>query len=157
LSVVRQLGDVLSNVVVERELSLPLEEKHGHGCELLGDRCDIERAIGLQREVVLKVSEAVGACEQDLAGAKHADGASWNTRLRLRSEEAIELHFALADWVRPSAALVRGSRLGHECRHFAVGILHSSRCSARSADQSHKCEPSRSHLDLVTVRLPDRR
>jgi len=74
--VLRKLGNVFPDVVLELELAVEREEDSRGRRELLGDRAGFEDRRGLVRDVVFEVGFAKGAGVARLAGAVDADGAS---------------------------------------------------------------------------------
>src|SRR5690348_7020555 len=74
-SVVRHLRNVLTNVVIERELAVALEEHDRRGGELLRDRGDVKDRSRANRRVGLEVGHSVAALEGDAAVATDANRA----------------------------------------------------------------------------------
>lgn len=73
---VGDFGDVVADVVVEREQALVLEHGDGEGRELLRDRGHVVRRRRRVGRAVLNVGEPVAARENDLAALNHGDDAA---------------------------------------------------------------------------------
>ena len=84
------LGDVLADVVVERELAVLHEEQDGERRELLGDGADVEDRVRADGDVVLEAREAVAAGEGELAGAVDGDRAAGGGGLGVVGEEGVD-------------------------------------------------------------------
>ena len=80
LAVVGQLGDVLADVVVERDAALLDEQRDRRGGELLRHRAHDERRSRRDRHAVLDVRRPVALLHHDLAVLKHPDGAAGRVR-----------------------------------------------------------------------------
>src|SRR5262249_43910586 len=91
MAVVRQLRNVLSNVVLDGKLSLAFKEEDRHRRELLRNRRHVEDTVALERHVVLEIGEPVPAREHHLACAIHAHRAPWSARRRKRRQNRIDL------------------------------------------------------------------
>ncbi len=75
-SVVGQFGDVLTNLIVERQLAVAREQHHRRGGELLGDGSGFEDRLRRNRHVVLEVGHPVAPGEHRSAVGRDADGAT---------------------------------------------------------------------------------
>ena len=61
--VCRYLRQVVADVVIERKLARLGEQQDAGGCELLGDRADVEHGFGRDRHAVVEVCPAVTSFE----------------------------------------------------------------------------------------------
>jgi hypothetical protein len=87
---VRELGDVLPDVVVDRQLPVVCQQQDRRGGELLGHRRHMEDRIGLQRHIVIEVRHAVGAAVQDAIVLIGGYGAAWRRWLVVILEDGVD-------------------------------------------------------------------
>ena len=74
---IRHVRQMLVDVVVERELSLLNEHRHGQARELFGHRGDIKQRLRRDRDAMLKIRAAVTVLIDDRAVLDDHDGRAW--------------------------------------------------------------------------------
>ena len=89
-AVIRQLGEIASHVVVERELPLQNEQRRARRGELLGDRADVVHHRRPIRNVVIQVGNAVATLVEHAAVLNGAHRAARRLRLVPRREDAVD-------------------------------------------------------------------
>ncbi len=67
----RDLGEVLLDLVLEAQLALEREERHGRGGELLGDTARFEDGVRAEQGALLEIGGAVAFLQQHGATLRH--------------------------------------------------------------------------------------
>ena len=95
LAVIGQLGNVLADRIVERELAVAGEQLHRHRGELLRHRSRLEDRVGRVANIVFQIGHAVGLEQHRPPANRDADRASRRGRCPLR--EDLVHHWARRD------------------------------------------------------------
>src|SRR5579864_7271323 len=81
LVVFGQLRQILSNIVVESQLAMLVEEQDGRSRELLGARRQLKDRLGRDGLLVLEMGPAVALLKNHLAMLEDEHGCSWRVGL----------------------------------------------------------------------------
>ena len=99
LAEVVHLGQMLADVIVERQLAVLLQQQNGKRRELLRDRRDVKNGVGLDRAALLEIGHAVGLLVNQFPVAHDADRTARRRRLVPAGEQLVHL---VGQFVRPT-------------------------------------------------------
>ncbi len=87
---VGKLGDVLADIVIERESALIRQQRDGEGGELLRGRRDVGRRVDGEGDAVGEARHAIGPLKHDLAMREDADSDAGGIVSIERGEELVD-------------------------------------------------------------------